>query len=266
MRHEWLAPKVQPFFVSSARDWPSLSGGAITPELDATYQLWRIPKNVKPVWMNEAMFMALPRERRIELVRQQLAHFRGAVPTARAWSDLLDANELRAQADGHRFVWWPSLVDDRVMERVASRSPTGRERALPESRHAEVRTWPRRVSAARPLAGTFASAGGANCFATVMAATGMAGAADQAMLIEPFEQWLATACRPGGNDLADGTVLVWRDTRTQASAHAAITLGDGWAFEKPSGDWWTKRVVLRVEDLKRGNRVRGWRLERHRLL
>jgi hypothetical protein len=237
----------------------------MTLQLNATFQAWRRRKGAALIWLDEETFHALPRERRAALVRTQVRLRRGAVPTVRRWSDLLDGAALRAQADGHRFVWWPSMVDKRVLDRVAATSPSGAEPALPPSRHAEVATWPKLVPGARRLAGTFASGAGSNCFGNVMGAAGVPNAAEEWMQIEPFERWLAATCRKGGTDAEPGTVLVWRDNDGR-SAHAAITLGDGWAFQKPSFDWWAARVVLDVEDLKRGNRTRGWRLEHHRII
>ncbi len=118
---------------------------------------------------------------------------------------------------------------------------------------------------ARDLAGSFAVAGGPNCFGTVMAAAGVPGAAEAYMLQEPFDAWLASASQPGGRDDQPGTVLVWRD-RDELPVHAAVAIGDGWAFEKPSGEWWTPRVVVRVTDVVRSRRTRGHRLERHHIL
>ncbi|HUR78820.1 MAG TPA: hypothetical protein VMZ22_12805 [Acidimicrobiales bacterium] len=251
MRPEWLAPDAQPFFVESGGQRPKL-----TLELSDTFRAWRLDPTLGVISLTEDEFSALPRSERASLVRDQVRYGRGAVPTVRAWSDLLEADALRAQADGHRFVWWPSLVDERVLERVATRSPTGAERPFPPSRHAEVKRWPTMVPGARAMAGTFADGSGPNCLSTVMEAAGASGV---------FDEWLANACRPGGNDDDPGIVLVWRDAEAQP-AHAAITLGDGWAFEKPSREWWTRRQVLSIGDLKRGNRVRGWRLERHRIV
>ena len=83
------------------------------------------------------------------------------------------------------------------------------------------------------------------------------------MLREPFEQFLQQRAKKGGQDDQPGTLLVWRSE--QGLEHAAVTLGGGWAFQKPSQTWNTARVVLPVSEIKRLNRVRGWRLERYRL-
>lgn len=46
---------------------------------------------------------------------------------------------------------------------------------------------------------------------------------------EPFEAFLQERTRPGGDDYQPGTLLLWRSANGQAQ-HAAVTLGDGWAF------------------------------------
>lgn len=156
------------------------------------------------------------------------------------------------------------LTDDDgpILKRVVSE---GRR----TSRHSEVReaTWRRCatvLAGVRALAGTFPTGSGPNCFGTVMAACGEFGAAESWMLQAPFEAWLAEKTRPGGSDDAPGTVLVWRD-RGGLARHAAVTIGDGWGFEKPSQDWHSPRVVLPVRDLIMANRTRGQRLQRRKL-
>jgi hypothetical protein len=271
---QWLAPPLQPFFVESLRGWPRGGSGELTPELRDTYRLWRVNGSLKVLWLDETTFASLDRAHRSELVRAQARCGRGAVPTVRAWSDLVDPSILRAQADGHRFVWWPSLVTEAALQRVVE---TGE---LP-SRHREVaaKTWKASaafVPRAREFAGTFSRGSArhervrgaerleaASCFASVMA---VAGVADTDAIVQaPFEAWLGDASRPGGDDKEPGTVLVWRD-HTGLSTHAAVTLGDGWAFEKPSQCWYSPRRVLRADDLIRNARQRGERVERHRMV
>lgn len=184
----------------------------------------------------------------------------------RRWEDLLDPGALRAQADGHRFVWWPSLLindNGAILDRVVSdeRQP---------SRHDEVREmcWKRSATVlpgARTLAGTFPSGSGPNCFGTVMAACGEAEAADGWVQQAPFEKWLNETTHPGGDDDSVGTVLVWRDSGGVAR-HAAVTIGDGWGLEKPSQEWHSPRLVIVVRDLIKANRTRELRLQRRMLL
>jgi hypothetical protein len=265
----WLAPQVQPFFVERSRDWPTVAGDhELTAELRDTYELWNVDRALAVTWLDEAGFAALPRSQRARLVRSQVRHSRGAVPTVRGWSDLVGDDVLREQADGHRFVWWPSLLGQRervrdILERVVAKGNL-------RSRHAEVteETWrgcagvlPR----ARELAGTFPAGSGPNCFGTVLAAAGVEGAAEEWLVREPFEAWLAATCRHSAASRGVGTVLVWRDGDGQA-VHAAVEIGDGWVLEKPSQTWCSPRTIASLRDVVSVNRARGQRLERHRIV
>ena len=274
----WLAPEVQPFFVESLRSWPKgADAGPLSPELRDTYKVWKLDRSLKVLWLDEGGFLGMSREKRALLVKYQVAHGRGAVPSVRGWLDALDETTLRAQADGHRFVWWPSLLAGKsgeILRRTVEAdilpwSSRYTRSFDPSSRHQQVSasTWNRcagLLPAARSLAGTFPSASGANCFGTVMAAAGVEGAADEWMLQEPFLEWLDSACRPGSRDDQPGTVLVWRD-QSGLPVHAAVTIGGGWALEKASQAWSSPRAVLTVEDAIRTNRSVGQRLERHHI-
>jgi hypothetical protein len=276
----WLAPEVQPFFVESLRPWPKPTAvtadtadtARLSPELRDTYKTWKLDRALKTLWLDEEAFLSWPRPTRAALVRSQVGLGRGAVPTVRGWLDLADQQALRSQADGHRFVWWPSLLAGNADAIVSRAVSTGE----PASRHREVtsKTWrgcADVLPAAKALVGAFAPSSGPNCFGTVMAAAGVEGAADVRMLQQPFLAWLASACRPETRDHRDrrdhdpGAVLVWRN-RDGLPVHAAVTIGDDWAMEKPSQSWASPRVVLAVDELIRVNRASGQRLERHRLL
>jgi hypothetical protein len=264
----WLAPDPQPFLIGSPAAWPDCQdeGGTLTEELRDTYRLWwGVASDSSLLWLSEEQFTQLPRRTRAALVREQVRRRRGAVPTVRAWQELLDGSELRRQADGHRFVWWPSLVApaaEDILARVVS------DRRLP-SRHLEVdeRVW----STARPvlpeaerLAGTFPAGSDTNCFGAVLEAAG-AAATGAYKAVEPFETWLASACRRGGSSQDVGVVLVWR-TSDGAPVHAAATLGGGWALEKPSKDWHSPFAVATVADIMKMARHPGERLERHTIV
>lgn len=263
----WLAPEVQPFFVKSLGQWPAGVDGpsVLSAEHRDTYELWNLDRTLKILWLDESTFAAMPRADRAALVRLQAQSHRGAVPTVLHWTDLFDAAALRSQADGHRFVWWPSHLDSsaaEILRRVLSTDGLA-------SRHEEVseRTWQSGTAVlprARELAGSFAPGSGANCFGTVMAAAGVVGAAEEWMLQKPFSDWLSEACCPGGHDDAPGTVLVWRDDALEA-VHAAVTIGGGWALEKPSQTWSTPRMILPVRDVIRSTRSPGRHLERRQL-
>ena len=255
---DWLAPDEQPFFLTKkqAAEWglPADDDQEPTPEQRDTYRTYDVDRKAARIsWLTEAAYSDLPKATRAALVRAQVSHGRAAVPTARRWSGVLD---VRRQADGHRFVWWKSLLSEAavVLPRIVSED-------LGPSRHAEVRTWPAELPRARELAGTFPDGSGPNCFGTVMAACGVDGAEEVWMQREPFEQWLAEHTTPGGRDDAPGTVFVWRDAG-QAVQHAAITLGDGWMLHKPSQSWMSPRKVRTVGEVKRSTRTAGWRLQR----
>ncbi|MEU4294165.1 hypothetical protein AB0E63_38600 [Kribbella sp. NPDC026596] len=256
----WLAPTCQPFFLTAAEvvdlglkpDHPTHD---LQAELRDTYEVWNLAEGLEVVWLDEQEFHAQPSDVRARLVRAQVRHRRGAVPTISDWADILDAQVLHKQADGYRFVWWPTLVEpqfDAVLKRVVSdgQLPCQRTSVPAEIWHAAASKLPR----ARELSGTFASGsrGGsftgddaAFCFATVMASAGAQGANDV-----PFEGWLAAHCLAGGNDDRPGTVLVWRHADGNLH-HAAVTLGGGWALHKPGQEWLSPRQVLAVSDLNR---------------
>jgi hypothetical protein len=269
----WLAPALQPFFVANpASVHAPGSAAALTAESRDTFKVWKIGSATPALWLDENSFASLTEASRKDLVRQQVAIGRGGVPTVRTWADLLDPALLRAQAGGHRFVWWPWLVGKNpgaILDRVILKSPGGDQDDQLPSRHTEVppATWSACrdvLPGIRTLAGTFPMGSGPNCFGTVMAATGVLNTANEWMQREPFEGWLAACARRGGDDNEPGTVLVWRD-RDGVAVHAAVTLGSGWGLQKASQEWWTPRCILSVGAIIRSNRVRGWRLERHRI-
>jgi hypothetical protein len=219
------------------------------------------------VWLDEQRFLGSPRSVRARLVRAQADHHRELVPTVNHWSDRLDAARLRGQADGHRFVWWPSAVEQADDEMVAA-IVRGFEHFRP-SRHHEVpaTVWKAAglvLPRAEELAGSFAAGSGPNCFGTVMAAAGVPRADQTWMLREPFEAWLWSSTCAGGDDSLPGTVLVWRSA-DGAVQHAAVTLGGGWGLHKASQSWSTARKVLTVRDIITDSRQAGVRLHRYTL-
>jgi len=258
---DWLAPDVQPFFVTrrQASDWDlPVDDRQLTAEQRDTFRTYGVDSSAVLVsWLDEPSYLSLPKATRARLVRAQVNHDRAAVPTVRRWQSVLGP-ELRQQADGHRFVWWKSLLRTKaevVLQRIVSED-------LGPSRHAEVVDWP--SDRVRELAGTFPSGSGPNCFGTVMAAAGVAGADEVWMLREPFERWLADNTVAGGRDDVPGTVFVWRDI-AHAVQHAAITIGGGWMLHKPSQSWMTPRKIRTVAEVRRATRTAGWRLHRRSL-
>lgn len=258
----WFAPAVQPFLVADT----SVAGGgqpdqALSPEVRDTFQLYATAAGLSCVWLTESDFARLPRTDRVALLQERRAAEPLLTPTVRSWPDLRD--RVRGQVDGHRFLWWPSLLTAHAEQVLAGYVEDGRR----PSRHLDVeaRTWHAAeylLPGARALAGTFPTASGPNCFATVMAAAGVTGARSVWMQREPFETWLRETTRPGGRDGEVGTVLVWRSPDGLLQ-HAAVTLGDGWALHKPSQGWMSPTKILTVADVKRSAYAVGRHLQRH---
>ncbi|MFI5695141.1 hypothetical protein ACIA58_25020 [Kribbella sp. NPDC051586] len=260
---DWLAPVEQPFFVTkkqaTALELP-LEDREPTAEDRDTYRIYNVDRRAaRTVWLSEAAYGELPKATRAALVRAQVNYGRGAVPTVRKWASVVGP-AVRQQADGHRFVWWKSLLTDpkAILPDIVSED-------LGPSLHRDVRTWPKQLQRVRELAGTFPDGSGPNCFGTVMAACGVEGADQVWMLREPFEEWLAQHTERGGRDDVPGTVFVWRDAASLVQ-HAALTIGDGWMLHKPSQSWMTPRKIRTVAQVKRATRTAGWRLERHRVV
>ncbi len=261
---DWLAPERQPFYVTArqAAEWElPLSDEEPDRQLRDTYLSYAVDGRLRCSWLSESAFSAYSKKVRAGLVRAQVVHERGAVPTVRAWRGVL-GDEIRDQADGHRFVWWKSLLRHPVdvLPRLVSED-------IGVSRHREVpaNVW-RGVEGllprARELAGTFPDGSGPNCFGTVMAAAGVEGAESEWMQREPFDRWLDESTTRGGRDGVPGTLLVWRGA-DRAVQHAAVTLGSGWALHKPSQSWMTPRKVRTVAEVLRATRTAGWHLQRH---
>lgn len=236
----------------------------LSDELRDTFHLYDAPHEADHVWLDEAGFLSLPTPTRAVLAHQRRAAERSLVPSTRSWPELRD--RVRGQLDGHRFTWWPSLLAGREERVLVAYIEDG----CRPSRHADVQdpTWELArtlLPGARALAGRFPTGSGPNCFGTVMAAAGVAGAASVWMQREPFETWLAAATREGGRDGDVGTVLVWRSPDGLVQ-HAAVTLGDGWALHKPSQGWMSPTQVLTVADAVRSARAAGRRLQRRTIL
>ncbi|GAA1649159.1 hypothetical protein GCM10009744_45750 [Kribbella alba] len=258
---DWLAPERQPFYMTAeqaaAWDLP-LDDTEPDKQQRDTYRSYDVDGSLLSAWLDEPTFMELPRKTRAALVRAQVTHERAAVPTVRAWRQLLGP-VISQQADGHRFVWWKSVLRDAaevVLPRIVGED-------LGSSRHRGVKSWPSKVLPhARELAGTFPAGSGPNCFGTVMAAAGVEGAAEAWMQRQPFDAWLDENTTRGGRDDVPGTVFVWRDAN-RAVQHAAVTLGFGLMLHKPSQSWMTPRKVRTVAEVRRSTRTVGWHLHRH---
>ena len=108
---EWFSPAVQPFLADAVlADAIGVHAGevSLSNEVRDTYCLYGLPSGVQYVWLTEPQFMALPKRSRAALVRAQRTLDRELVPSVRSWVAVV-GDRAREQADGHRFVWWPSL-------------------------------------------------------------------------------------------------------------------------------------------------------------
>ncbi len=260
----WFAPESQPFALPAGSVLASAGRPfefANEPELNDTFELYACADGVVFRSLTQDEYTSLPRALRSDLVRLQLALGRAQVPSVRAWSSLRPAG-ISQQADGHRFVWWPSLLHGREREVLVPYV----EKEHQASRHREVSStsWAGVAGIlpqARELAGTFPHGSGPNCFGTVMGAAGVNDAASTWMQREPFEEWLSDVTEPGGRDDEPGTVLLWRSA-SGLLQHAAVTLGDGWALHKPSQGWMSPVQVLSVRDVFRSARASDRRVSR----
>jgi len=231
----WFVPVDQPFLVPNeiaTRMRLTDDRDRLTMEHRDTFALYSVDEDESVVWLDEEQASTLPRSVR------------------------------RAQPLPHR---WPSEPLERQLDLLIEYVEDGRR----PSRHTEVpgEVWEasaRLLPCARLLAGCFPARSGPNCFGAVMAAAGVAGAAEVWMQREPFEAWLADNTRRGGDDADPGTVLVWRDPEG-AVQHAAVTLGGGWALHKPSQGWMSPTKVLTVAETKASSRAKGRRLHRYTL-
>lgn len=264
---DWFAPTHQPFLVpKDSADSIGMAplSGELPAELRDTFEIYNVPDELVCVLVGEEEFNDLGRTARSDLVRSQIRLGRGVIPSVRSAPADVRA-QVSTQADGHRFVWWPSLLQGHQEPVLGEYLRFGRR----PSRHFEVPEilWVdarATLPGARALAGTFPHASGPNCFGTVMAAAGRSEAADVWMLQEPFEDWLSAAAVPGGNDNDPGTVLVWRSPSGLAQ-HAAVTIGGGYALHKPSQGWMSPRKVLTVQEVIASARQPGRRLTRYTL-
>ena len=238
--------------------------GSLEMELRGTFEIYSPAESTEWRFISAVEFANLSRSLRSQLVRSQFVLGRLRVESVRAWPSLLDLG-IRNQADGYRFVWWPSMLTGREEEVLIPYVEEGRR----PSRHREVsellwRNIAELLPGARKIGGTFPQRSGPNCFGAVMAAAGQEGADEIWMQRDPFEEWLELRTRAGGRDDSPGTVLVWRSCDGLVQ-HAAVTLGEGWALHKPSEGWMSPTKVLTVPEVLSSARAGGRRLTRRTL-
>ena len=263
----WFAPDPQPFLILRGGPFAEVGSplvGSLEMELRGTFEVYSLAEHTEWRFISAVEFATLSRPLRAQLVRSQFVLGRSRTESVRAWPSLLELG-IRDQADGHRFVWWPSMLRGREEEVLIPYVEEGRR----PSRHREVPelVW-RNIAAllpgARRIGGTFPQRSGPNCFGAVMAAGGRSGADEVWMQRDPFEAWLESRTKAGGRDASPGTVLVWR-SRDGLVQHAAVTLGEGWALHKPSEGWMSPTKVLTVAEVHSSARVRGRYLTRRTL-
>lgn len=82
---------------------------------------------------------------------------------------------------------------------------------------------------------------------------------------EPFEEWLAVRAAPIRGTTRDhlpGVVFVWRNHDGLAE-HAAVAIGDGYTFNKPSQGWFSPHLVWTVRETIAASRYKGVTLSRY---
>lgn len=173
------------------------------------------------------------------------------------------ASERRRRIQPKPAPAWPSepMIEARLVRWIeAGTRPSLHALAQDHLQRASEGPLPR----AGELAGTFPDRSGPNCFATVMAAAGEPVHEDW---VQPnqFQEWLDGSTRPAEPDDVNraGHVLTWR--QDGELAHAAVSLGGGWALQKPSQSWSSPVVVWTVEEIVRSWLLPGARLTRHAL-
>ena len=256
--HEWFGPQLQPF--NTARLGVGAPGvgrpAKPTLELRDTFDVY---SDDDWTWLEEAEFADLDLK-----TRRALLHGRAATGLLGDIPDHLRSGAAPQGTDS-QIVWWPPLLrtvgDDPLLRYV--------ENGLPHSRHREVtsKTWARAgriLTGAADLAGRFPTSSGPNCFASVLAAAGV-GDGSEWVQREPFEEWLTARTAPirgKARDHLAGVVLVWR-THDGLAEHAAVTIGDGYTFNKPSQGWFSPRLVWTVQETITASRYKGVTLSRY---
>lgn len=89
---DWLAPDKQPFYITAkqAAAWEiPLDDTEPDKQQRDTYRSYNIDGRLLSAWLDESAFMNLPQKTRAGLVRAQVTHERAAVPTVRAWREVL---------------------------------------------------------------------------------------------------------------------------------------------------------------------------------
>jgi hypothetical protein len=242
----WFAPSIQPFRTDLLP--PEVAAAVPTREAEPTPE-WQdtfFMYSGTWTWLSEEEFNSL----RPSLRRSLLAVRRRTVrpKSMPAWP-----SELAGSGDELMFRWIASgTVRPSQHHEVPDSVWEGAHAVLPD---------------AKRLAGTFPTAGGtrANCFGTVMAATGL-DVSDVQIGPDKFQAWLddntesiaGTSC-----DDEPGVVFAW--TEHGKLAHATVSIGGGWMFGKGSQAWSSPRFVRTVRNVVDSWRYPETRLSRYRI-
>lgn len=255
---EWFAPQLQPFSTARLGAGSPEVGRHVKPSLELR-DTFHVYSDDHWTWLDEPEFTKIGLK-----TRRALLHGRAATGRLKELPDQVRVFAAPEKTDT-RIVWWPPLLgavgDDPLLRYV--------ENDLPHSRHREVtaRTWAsadRLLPGAADLAGQFPMASGPNCFGNVLAAAGVGDRTEWTQR-EPFEKWLATrtaAVCGTGRDQIPGVVFVWRNHEGLAE-HAAVSIGDGYAINKPSQGWFSPHLVWTVQETIAASRYKGATLSRY---
>lgn len=216
---------------------PTTPEAHLTPELRDTFFVYG---SGPWVWFSEAEFARLAPTVRAGLVAERRRRTRPKPPVA-----------------------WPS--DPHLRVRLVRWVEAGVRPSLHSLAGQQLAQVTRRcLPRAAELAGAFPTGSGANCFGTVMAATGLQTHGDWVQQ-DQFDRWLQERTIPvgGGSDLDPGRVLVWHERGRLA--HAAVTIGGGFVLNKPSQSWSSPTLVWTVEELVNSWRLPGTRLSRREI-
>lgn len=255
---ESFAPQLQPFSTTLLGVDASAVGRPAQPTLDIR-DTFHVYSDDDWTWLEEEEFVDLN-------LRVRRALLRGRAATGRL-RDVPDhaSGLVESQRTDSRIVWWPSLLRRVGHQPLLSYVENG----LPPSRHRQVTSaiWARAgrlLPGAADLAGKFPASSGPNCFGNILAAAGV-GDGSEWVQRESFEKWLAAhteLVRGTKRDHLPGVVLVWRNHDGLAE-HSAVTIGDGYTFNKPSQGWFSPHLVWTVQETIAASRYKGATLSRY---
>ncbi len=261
-----FAPTTQPFFALRRFPLPKGSGGhwldcgAVRGALGlsahdtfATYEVASTARHL--LFLDEHSFQTLPPDLRADLLHEQLEVGRGSVFHLEDLAEHLPHSEIgpvTSAASGRLVVWWPGLfntLSDATQARllanfVSEDRPPCRRAEFPAEQWQQVQ---RALPGLPDRVGTFHPDSGPNCLGAVIEAfTGQI--ITHRTERHEFEAWLKSRLVATGAADELGTVLLWRDEHG-ALQHAAVSLGDGYAFHKEAQTWWSPWQVVHLTEV-----------------